>query len=163
MDRWHADRDHIHTQVCTEGYDPDRGTFTQAYGSKQLDAALLQLPTIGFLPATDERMVGTVTAIERDLLHDGFVLRYRTDHVEDGLPAGEGVFLACSFWLASAYAMQGRRREARALFERLAAIANDVGLFSEEYDPASQRHLGNFPQAFTHMAFIRTASTLSNM
>ncbi|MBX7159846.1 MAG: glycoside hydrolase family 15 protein [Acidimicrobiia bacterium] len=163
VDRWRANRDHIHAQVCTEGYDPDRGTFTQAYGSKQLDAALLQLPTIGFLPATDERMVGTVTAIERDLLHDGFVLRYRTDHVEDGLPAGEGVFLACSFWLASAYAMQGRRREARALFERLAAIANDVGLFSEEYDPASQRHLGNFPQAFTHMAFIRTASTLSNM
>ncbi|MFN8104920.1 MAG: glycoside hydrolase family 15 protein [Acidimicrobiia bacterium] len=162
VDRWRAQRDRIHRQVCEEGFDADLNSFTQAYGSKQLDAALLQIPAIGFLPATDDRMIGTVAAIERELLQDGFVLRYRSEEAADGLPPGEGVFLACSFWLASAYAMQGRRSEALTLFNRLARIANDVGLFSEEYDPSSHRHLGNFPQAFTHMAFVRTASTLSN-
>lgn len=163
VDKWRSQRDQIHKQVCEEGFDPGLNSFTQAYGSKQLDAALLQIPAVGFLPATDDRMIGTVAAVERELLRDGFVLRYRSDEVADGLPAGEGVFLACSFWLASAYAMQGRDGEALALFTRLARLANDVGLFSEEYDPATQRHLGNFPQAFTHMAFVRTASTLSNM
>lgn len=161
VDRWRSIRDQIHRQVCEEGFDPELGSFTQAYGSKNLDAALLQIPQIGFLPATDERMVGTVEAAERELLQDGFVLRYRTDKSDDGLPPGEGVFLACSFWLANNYSRQGRSREARALFERLASLANDVGLFSEEYDPTGHRLLGNFPQAFTHMAFVRTASVLS--
>jgi glucoamylase len=115
----------------------------------------------GFLPATDERIVGTVAAIERELLHDGFVLRYRSDEVADGLPAGEGVFLPCSFWLADNYVMQGRHEEARVLFERLAGLANDVGLFAEEYDPVGQRQLGNFPQAFTHMGFVQSATNIS--
>jgi len=161
LDRWRATAAEIHDQVCQEGYDPDLGAFTQAYGSKQLDAALLQIPFTGFLPATDQRMVGTVAAIEKSLLQDGFVLRYRTDHVDDGLPPGEGVFLACSYWLVGVYAQQGRLRDARALFDRLAGLANDVGLFSEEYDPVAKRQLGNFPQAFTHLSFVRAAVTLS--
>ena len=119
------------------------------------------IPLVGFLPADDPRVTGTVAAIERELLHDGFVLRYRTDHVDDGLPPGEGVFLACSFWLVDVYLLQGRVDEAAPLFERLAGLANDVGLFSEEYDPAAQRQLGNFPQAFTHLAFVRAAANLA--
>ncbi len=147
--------------MCAEGYDPDLGSFTQSYGSRQLDASLLAIPIVGFLPIDDPRVVGTVAAIERELLHDGFVLRYRTDHVDDGLPPGEGVFLACSFWLVDVYLRQGRVDEGRALFERLAGLANDVGLFSEEYDPAAERQLGNFPQAFTHLAFVRAAANLA--
>ena len=163
IDRWRAARDEIHAQVCAEGFDPDLGSFTQAYGSKQLDAALLQIPGTGFLPATDERMVGTVAAIERELLQDGFVLRYRSEHADDGLPPGEGAFLPCSFWLVSNYLQQGRERDARMLFDKLTAIANDVGLFSEEYDPAAKRQLGNTPQAFTHLAFVRAAATFSGI
>ena len=161
--RWRAARDEIHTQVCSEGFDPEMGSFVQAYGSKHLDAALLQIPATGFLPATDERMVGTVAAIERELLQDGFVLRYRSETGDDGLPPGEGAFLPCSFWLVNNYVGQGRHDEARALFDKLAAIANDVGLFSEEYDPVARRQLGNTPQAFTHLAFVRAATVMTLM
>ncbi|MCJ7437371.1 MAG: glycoside hydrolase family 15 protein, partial [Acidimicrobiia bacterium] len=162
IERWKASRDEIHTQVCTEGFDPELGSFVQAYGSKDLDAALLTIPSTGFLPATDERMVGTVAAIERELLQDGFVLRYRSEQGDDGLPPGEGAFLPCSFWLVMNYVQQGRNDDARLLFDRLTAIANDVGMFSEEYDPAAKRQLGNTPQAFTHLAFVRAASAMSN-
>jgi GH15 family glucan-1,4-alpha-glucosidase len=161
LDRWKQARDDIHAQVCEEGFDTEKNSFTQAFGSKALDASLLVLPMFGFLPATDERIIGTVAAVERELLHDGFVLRYRSDEVADGLPSGEGVFLPCSFWLADNYTMQGRHDEARVLFERLAGLANDVGLFSEEYDPVGQRQLGNFPQAFTHMGFVQSATNIS--
>ncbi len=162
IDRWRQARDDIHAQVLDEGYDRDKGAFTQAYGSKAMDASLLTLPMFGFLPATDERMRGTVAAIERELLHDGFVLRYDSSETADGLPPGEGVFLPCSFWLADNYVMQGRLEEARILFERLAGLANDVGLFAEEYDPVGERQLGNFPQAFTHMGFVQTAANVSS-
>jgi GH15 family glucan-1,4-alpha-glucosidase len=161
LDRWRQARDDIHALVCTEAYDPDLGSFTQALGSKQLDGALLQLPLVGFLPATDERVTGTVAAIERELVHDGFVLRYRTGHVDDGLPAGEGVFLPCSFWLVDNYALAGRLREAHALYSRLTAVANDVGLYAEEYDPVAERMLGNMPQAFTHLSLVRSAQLLT--
>jgi GH15 family glucan-1,4-alpha-glucosidase len=158
VDRWRAVRDEIHAEVCEHGFDSDLGSFVQSYGSQELDASLLLLPLVGFLPASDERIRGTVEAIERELLQDGFVLRYRT-HEEgvDGLPPGEGVFLPCSFWLADCYALLGRHDEAQALFERLASLANDLGLLSEEYDPQSRRLLGNFPQAFTHLALVNTA------
>ncbi|MET0626875.1 MAG: glycoside hydrolase family 15 protein [Acidimicrobiia bacterium] len=162
IDRWRQARDDVHAQVCDEGYDADKGSFTQAYGSKSMDASLLTMPMFGFLPATDERMIGTVAAVERELLHDGYVLRYRSDEVADGLPPGEGVFLPCSFWLADNYVMQGRLDEARTLFERLAGLANDVGLFAEEYDPVAERQLGNFPQAFTHMGFVQSATNVSS-
>ena len=161
LDRWRQARDEVHALVCNEGYDPDLGSFTQAFGSKQLDGALLQLPMVGFLPPSDERIRGTVAAIERELVRDGFVLRYRSDQTDDGLPAGEGVFLPCSFWLVDNYVMQGRTEEAWALYRRLSALANDVGLFSEEYDPASGRMLGNMPQAFTHLAAVRAAQVLT--
>jgi GH15 family glucan-1,4-alpha-glucosidase len=161
IDRWRAARDEVHAQVCNEGFDPELGSFTQAYGSKQLDAALLQIPATGFLPATDERMVGTVAAIEKGLIQDGFVLRYRSESGDDGLPPGEGAFLPCSFWLVGNYVMQGRQQEAKALYDKLTSIANDVGLFSEEYDPAAKRLLGNVPQAFTHLAFVRATATMS--
>jgi GH15 family glucan-1,4-alpha-glucosidase len=151
----------IHAEVCRRGYDVERGHFVQAYGSSAVDGALLMLPLVGFLPATDPRMLSTVAAIERDLLRDGLVLRYRTDDVRDGLAGDEGAFLACSFWLADNYVLQGRHEEARALFERLLGLANDVGLLSEECDPADGQLLGNFPQAFTHVALINTAHNLS--
>jgi len=171
-DRWRAIRDEIHAEVCTRGFDPGKQSFTQSYGSPRLDAALLMLPQVGFLPYADPRVRGTIAAIERELLRDGFVQRYRTEdgpvspvdgpvsHV-DGLPPGDGVFLLCTFWLADAYAMTGRRAEARALFERLLAIRNDVGLLAEEYDPAARRLLGNFPQAFSHVGLINTAYNLT--
>ena len=133
----------------------------QSFGSKELDASLLTLPLVGFLPAGDPRMIGTVRAIERELLRDGFVARYRTRSGVDGLPPGEGVFLPCSFWLAENYVLQGRIEDARSLFERLCGLANDVGLLSEEYDPAGRRFLGNFPQAFSHVALINAALSLS--
>ena len=161
IDRWRQARDDIHDLVCDEGYDPELGSFTQAFGSKQLDAALLQLPMVGFLPPTDERVIGTVAAIERELLTDGFVLRYRSETVDDGLPPGEGVFLPCSFWLVDNYMLQGRTREARTLFDRLGGLTNDVGLFSEEYDPHSGRQLGNTPQAFTHLAYVQAAKLVT--
>jgi GH15 family glucan-1,4-alpha-glucosidase len=159
--RWRRLADTIHAQVCREAFDRDRGTFVQAYGSRALDAALLMLPLVGFLPAADERMRGTVAAIEQDLLSDGLVLRYRPSEAGDGLPGREGVFLPCSFWLADNYALQGRRDEAEALFDRLVGLSNDVGLLSEEYDPAAGQLIGNFPQAFTHVALINTAHNLS--
>jgi GH15 family glucan-1,4-alpha-glucosidase len=157
-DEWRAVRDTIHAQVCERGFDEVRGTFVQSYGSKELDASLLMLPLVGFLPASDPRIRGTIEAIEADLLQDGFVLRYRTHHEGvDGLPPGEGVFLPCSFWLVDCYELIGRRTEARELFTRLVGLANDVGLLAEEYDPAAGRLLGNFPQAFTHLALVNSA------
>jgi GH15 family glucan-1,4-alpha-glucosidase len=161
-DRWRAIRRAIHEEVCLKGYDPGRRAFTQAYGSPTLDASLLVMPLVGFLPATDPRLAGTVAAIERELMEDGFVLRYRSHEADDGLPPGEGVFLLCSFWLADAYALMGRHEEARALFERLLALRNDVGLLSEQYEPASRRFLGNFPQAFSHVGLVNTACNLTS-
>jgi GH15 family glucan-1,4-alpha-glucosidase len=161
VDRWRAARDEIHQLVCSEGFDPELNSFTQTFGSKQLDGALLQIPLTGFLPPTDDRVKGTVDAIERELMPDGFVLRYRTDAADDGLPPGEGVFLPCSFWLVDNYALQGRTREAHQLFDRLTGLANDVGLFSEEYDPVAKRQLGNTPQAFTHLTHVQAVRLLT--
>jgi GH15 family glucan-1,4-alpha-glucosidase len=157
VDRWRALRQQIHDEVCQRGYDPNLGSFVQSYGSKELDASLLLLPLVGFLPWEDPRIRGTVEAIEKRLLVDGFVLRYRTEHVDDGLPAGEGVFLACSFWMVSALRMLGREEDAKRMFDRLLGLRNDVGLLSEEYDPKAQRLLGNFPQALSHIALINAA------
>jgi GH15 family glucan-1,4-alpha-glucosidase len=161
VDRWRAARAEIHAEVCDRGFDPDRNTFTQYYGSEDLDASLLMLPLVGFLPGTDPRIVGTVAAIERELTWDGFVRRYKPREHVDGLPGGEGVFLACTFWLADNYTLQDRYDEAARLFERLIGLCNDLGLLSEEYDPASRRHLGNFPQAFSHVMLINTARNLA--
>ena len=162
-DRWKATRAEIHAEVCRNGYDPDRNTFTQSYGSRELDANLLLIPLVGFLPAADPRVRGTIAAIQRELVRDGFVQRYSTgdDSAVDGLPAGEGAFLACSFWLADNLVLTGRRGQARAIFERLLALRNDVGLLSEEYDPVSKRLVGNFPQAFSHVGLINTAHNLT--
>jgi GH15 family glucan-1,4-alpha-glucosidase len=160
VDEWRAVRDVIHTEVCERGYDAELGSFVQSYGSKELDASLLMLPLVGFLPASDSRIRGTIEAIERDLVEDGFVLRYRTQSVVDGLPPGEGVFLPCSFWLVDCLELIGRSDDARRLFDRLVNLANDVGLLSEEYDPAAKRLLGNFPQAFTHLALVNSAYNL---
>jgi GH15 family glucan-1,4-alpha-glucosidase len=161
VDRWRGQRDLIHREVCERGFDRDKNAFTQAYGSGNLDASLLMTALVGFLPATDERVVGTVRAIERELLESGLVLRYRTAESNDGLPPGEGAFLACSFWLADNYALMGRREDALALFERLLSLRNDVGLLSEEYDPVARRLLGNFPQAFSHVGLVNTAFNLT--
>ncbi len=161
VDRWRALRDEIHQDICARGVDPGRGCFTQAYGSTELDASLLMLPLVGFLPPDDPRIAATVRAIETDLMHDGFVRRYLTHEVEDGLPTGEGAFLACTFWLADYYAMAGRLDDARVLFERLLSVRNDVGLLAEEYDPIAKRQLGNFPQAFSHVGLINTAFNLT--
>jgi GH15 family glucan-1,4-alpha-glucosidase len=163
LDRWRAARDEIKADVLANGYNPDVGAFVQYYGSDRLDASLLLMPLVGFLPARDDRFVGTVDAIQRDLMRDGFVERYRADleNVEvDGLPPGEGVFLPCSFWLVAVLARLGRLDEAVELFERLLALRNDLGLISEEYDPERKRLVGNFPQAFTHLALVETAFTL---
>ena len=160
-DRWREVAAEIHADVCRNGFDAQLGSFVQAYGSKTLDASLLHIPLVGFLPVEDERVIGTVKAIEKQLLHDGFVLRYRTEAVDDGLPSGEGVFLACSFWLADVYVLLGRYDEAQNLFDRLLKLQNDVGLLSEEYDPRARRMLGNFPQAFSHVGLINTALNLS--
>jgi GH15 family glucan-1,4-alpha-glucosidase len=161
LQRWQSVRAEIHEEVCQKGFDPERGCFVQAYGTKELDASLLLIPSVGFLPPGDARFRATVEAIERDLLVDGFVHRYRTSRSDDGLPPGEGAFLACSFWLADAYCLLGRGEEAERLFERLLALCNDVGLLSEEYDPVQKRLLGNFPQAFSHISLINTAHNLS--
>jgi GH15 family glucan-1,4-alpha-glucosidase len=158
VDRWQTIRDEIHAEVCERGYDEKRGSFTQSYGSQELDASLLILPLVGFLPATDPRIRGTIEAVERELTEDGFVLRYRTHEAGvDGLPPGEGVFLPCSFWLANCYELLGRHEDAENLFKRLVGLSNDLGLLSEEYDPKAKRLLGNFPQAFTHLALVGTA------
>jgi GH15 family glucan-1,4-alpha-glucosidase len=162
VDRWRALRAEIHDQVCREGYDAERGSFVQYYGSKDVDASLLMIPLVGFLPGTDERVRGTVEAIERELLVDGFVVRYLTREEVDGLPPGEGAFLACTFWLADNFALMGRHEDARRLFERLLSLCNDVGLLAEEYDPAQKRLLGNFPQAFSHVSLINTAHNCSH-
>ncbi|MEU6881151.1 glycoside hydrolase family 15 protein [Streptomyces sp. NPDC046712] len=159
--RWRVMRDEIHAEVCAKGYDPERNTFTQAYGSRELDAATLLIPRVGFLPPDDPRVVGTVDAVRKELTHGGFVRRYSTEGVSvDGLPGGEGTFLVCSFWLADALRMTGREREARELFERLLDLRNDVGLLAEEYDPVGRRQLGNFPQAFSHIGLVGTALAL---
>jgi GH15 family glucan-1,4-alpha-glucosidase len=160
--RWRELREQIHIDVCQHGFNATRGSFIRAYGSTELDASLLLLAAIGFLPPEDARIRSTVEAIERELLVDGLVLRYNTASADDGLPAGEGVFLACSFWLADAYLMLGRHDDARALFERLLQLRNDLGLLSEQYEPRLRRLVGNFPQAFSHLALINTACNLSH-
>jgi GH15 family glucan-1,4-alpha-glucosidase len=163
LERWRAARDRIHDEVCRKGFDPAMGSFVQHYGSRDLDASLLMIPLVGFLPASDPRVVGTVRAIERELLDDGLVRRYRSTSEVDGLPPGEGVFLPCTFWLADNYTLMGRHGEAVRLFERLAGLCNDVGLLSEEYDPRTGRLLGNFPQAFTHVSLVNCARALSSV
>jgi GH15 family glucan-1,4-alpha-glucosidase len=161
VDRWRQLRDEVHAEVCRAGYDAQRNTFTQFYGSRELDASLLMIPLVGFLPADDARVIGTVAAIERELMRRGFVQRYRPNEEIDGLPGGEGAFVACTFWLADNYALQGRHDDAHRLFERLLGLCNDLGLLSEEYDPEAQRQLGNFPQAFSHVMLINTARNLA--
>jgi GH15 family glucan-1,4-alpha-glucosidase len=164
VDRWRQLRDEIHDDVCREGFSEKLGAFTQSYGMDRLDASLLMIPLVGFLPADDERVVGTVAAIERELVEDGLVARYRADQENtgvDGLPPGEATFLPCSFWLAQVYAMQGRLDEAETLFERLLGLRNDLGLLSEEYDVEAGRLVGNFPQAFTHLTLVDAALTLA--
>jgi GH15 family glucan-1,4-alpha-glucosidase len=160
VERWRELRDRIHRDACEGGYSTRRRAFVQSYGAEELDAALLLIPSTGFLPASDPRMLATVEAIQRELTVDGLVQRYLTYKALDGLPAGEGVFLACSFWLADNLCLQGRRDEARELFERLVGLTNDVGLLAEEYDPVARRFLGNFPQAFSHVALVNTALNL---
>jgi GH15 family glucan-1,4-alpha-glucosidase len=159
--QWRGLRDRIHDEVCRRGYDADVGAFVQAYGSKCLDASLLMMPLVGFLPATDPRVQATVGAVERRLLRGGLVRRYEEHPSVDGLPVGEGVFLPCSFWLADAWVLAGRTDDARRLFERLLGFCNDVGLLSEEYDVATGRLVGNFPQAFSHVSLVNTALNLS--
>jgi GH15 family glucan-1,4-alpha-glucosidase len=161
LERWQQTRDEIHAEVCERGYNASKKAFTQFYGSGELDASLLIMPLVGFLPIDDERVTGTIAAIERELMRDGYVMRYRTERNVDGLPGSEGVFLPCSFWLADCLHLMGRTKEARELFERLLELRNDVGLLSEEYDPVAKRQLGNFPQAFTHVALVNTARMLS--
>jgi len=160
IDRWRALRAQIHEDVCRNGFDRDLGSFVQSYGTRNLDASLLLIPALGFLPAEDPRVHGTIAAIERTLLVDGLVLRYDSGETEDGLPPGEGAFLASSFWLVDAYALTGRVEEARRMFERLVGLANDVGLLSEEYDLRAKRLVGNFPQAFSHLALVNSAVCL---
>jgi GH15 family glucan-1,4-alpha-glucosidase len=160
--QWKATRQRIHREVCEKGFDPDRGTFTQSYGSAGLDSALLLIPQVGFLPWDDERVTGTVQAVQRELMHNGLLLRYRTQaDGGDGLPGHEGTFLACTFWLADALHGAGQTSQAVELFNRLLDLRNDVGMLSEEYDPVARRHLGNTPQAFSHVGLVNTARHLS--
>ncbi len=161
VERWRVVRDSIHTEVCERGFDAALGSFVQSYGSKAVDASLLLMPLVGFLPATDPRVIGTVDLVQRRLSRNGLLLRYDTGFGHDGLPEGEGVFLACSFWLADNLVLQGRHKEAEELFEHLISLQNDVGLLSEEYDPVGRRMLGNFPQAFSHVALVNTALNLT--
>jgi GH15 family glucan-1,4-alpha-glucosidase len=160
VDRWRQIRDEIHREVCEHGFDRERNSFVQSYGSTELDASLLMISLVGFLPSDDPRVRGTVAAIQQELTHDCFVARYRRNSTLGDLPPGQGVFLPCSFWLADNLLAVGRREEAEQMFEKLAAIANDVGLLPEEYEPESKRMLGNFPQAFTHVALVNTAFNL---
>jgi GH15 family glucan-1,4-alpha-glucosidase len=160
-EHWRALRDSIHADVCRRGFDTSRNTFVQAYGSKHLDASLLMIPLVGFLPPTDPRVRGTLAAIERDLVRDGFVSRYTTETGVDGLPPGEGAFMVCSFWFVDNLVLQGRRDEARRLFDHLLSLRNDVGLLSEQYDPRAGRQIGNFPQALSHIGLINSACNLS--
>jgi GH15 family glucan-1,4-alpha-glucosidase len=160
LDRWRQVREAIHAQVCEKGFNARRNSFVQSYDSDELDAALLLMPQVGFLPGSDPRVKSTIEAIERELMSDGLVLRYNTSRAGDGLPPGEGVFLACSFWMVSSLKAIGRNDDARALFERLLTLANDLGLLSEEYDPTRKRLVGNFPQAFSHIALVNAAFDL---
>ena len=162
IDQWEKIRAAIHEDVCRQGYDRDRETFVQIYGEPQLDASLLLIAAVGFLPPDDPRVASTVAAIERELVVDGLVRRYDTSATEDGLPAGEGLFLACSFWLADAYQLIGRDADAKVLFERLLELRNDLGLLAEEYDPTRRRLVGNFPQAFSHIGLVNTAHNLTH-
>jgi GH15 family glucan-1,4-alpha-glucosidase len=161
LDRWRALRQTIHEQVCRLGFDADRNAFVQRYGAPDLDASLLMIPLVGFLPPTDPRVRGTIEAVERELCEGGLVLRYRSEAFHDGLPPGEGTFLPCSFWLADCLALVGRRADAVALLDRLLALRNDVGLLSEEYDVAARRLVGNFPQAFSHVAMVNALRNVS--
>jgi GH15 family glucan-1,4-alpha-glucosidase len=162
LERWKKIRDQIHREVCECGYNKKKKAFTQSYGSDAMDASILMMPVVGFLPPSDERVRSTIAAVERELMQDGFVLRYRPEEQKvDGLPGREGVFLPCSFWLADCLHLVGRKRDACALFERLLELRNDLGLLSEEYQPKEKRQLGNFPQAFSHVALINTAAALS--
>src|SRR5215207_9428753 len=157
LDRWRGVRDEIHAEVCERGYDAGRRTFTQYYGSRELDASVLNIPLVGFLPGTDDRVTGTIDAVWRELGRDGFVSRYSTAETDDGLTGDEGQFLACSFWLVNALARNGRVGDARTLFERLLDLRNDLGLLAEEYDVARSRQVGNFPQAFSHLTLVLAA------
>jgi GH15 family glucan-1,4-alpha-glucosidase len=161
VDHWRATRDAIHREVCARGFNPKKNSFVQYYGATDLDASLLMIPLVGFLPPDDPHVLGTVAAVERELMRDGFVMRYPTRANIDGLPPGEGAFLACTFWLADNFALIGRTDDARRLFERLLGLRNDVGLLSEEYDPQAGRMLGNFPQAFSHVGLVNTAHNLT--
>ena len=160
IDRWRAVREEIHWTICQQGYSHEKKSFTQSFGSDELDASLLLIPQVGFLPIDDPRVESTIAAIERELIVDGYVLRYRTEHVADGLPPGEGVFLACTFWLADVYQRQGRVREAETLLKRLVGLSNDLGLLSEEYDTKLRRQVGNFPQAFSHLSLVQSALSI---
>lgn len=162
VDRWRELRDRIHDDVCANGFDAELNSFVQYYGGKTVDASLLLMAQVGFIDAKDPRFAGTVAMIERELLVDGLVLRYRTEHDTDGLPGDEGAFLACSFWLADAYILMGRYEEARKLFDYLLSLRNDLGLLAEEYHPHGDRQLGNFPQAFSHIALVNTAQNLAS-
>jgi GH15 family glucan-1,4-alpha-glucosidase len=162
VDHWCAIRDEIHAEVCREAWNGELGSFTQTYGSHRLDASLLLMPLVGFLPPDDPRIRGTLRAVQEQLSWDGFVRRYRSEESVDGLPAHEGAFLPCSFWLVDALALEGRQDEAAELFERLLGVANDLGLLAEEYDPAERRLLGNFPQAFSHIALVNSALNLAS-
>jgi GH15 family glucan-1,4-alpha-glucosidase len=162
-ERWDQLRGRICEEIVTKGYDPGRNTFVQYYGGSDLDASLLLIPQLGFLPPEDPRVIGTIEAIERELVVDGLVMRYPTHSGTDGLPAGEGAFLVCSFWLANSLSLIGRHQDAVALFERLLALRNDLGLLAEEYDPRAKRFLGNFPQAFSHIGIINTAAHLARL
>jgi len=162
LDQWRALRQRIHDSVCAQGYNAGKHSFVQYYGGEELDASLLLMAVVGFLPPEDPRVKGTVAAIQRELVTEGLVMRYRSDEGADGLPPGEDMFLTCSFWLADNLILQGRKHEARALFERLLGLCNDVGLLAEEYDPRERRQLGNFPQAFSHLALVNTALNLHN-
>ncbi|MFD4527215.1 glycoside hydrolase family 15 protein [Streptomyces sp. NPDC058470] len=161
LDGWRAMRDEVHREVCERGFDPERNTFTQSYGSRELDSSALLIPRVGFLPYDDPRVIGTIDAVRDELGHSGFLRRYSVEANDvDGLPGDEGTFLACSFWLAEALHLTGRTQEARELFERLVSVANDVGLLAEEYDPLAGRQLGNFPQAFSHIGLVSAAFVL---
>ena len=162
VERWRALREEVRQEVLTRGYDSDRGTFVQHYGTKEVDASLLLIPKVGFLPPDDPRVLGTIRAVEEDLMHEGLLLRYRTGSGVDGLTGDEHPFLACSFWLVSAYAGAGRDEEAHTLMKRLVSLSTDLGLMAEEYDPVRERMVGNFPQAFSHLALISAAVTLGS-
>jgi GH15 family glucan-1,4-alpha-glucosidase len=163
IDHWRDVRDRIHADVCTKAFNPSVNAFVQSYGSTLADASVLLIPLVGFLPPDDPRVRGTVEFVEKHLLVDGFVLRYDSAATDDGLPEGEGAFLACSFWLADNYILLGRRADAVRMFERLLSLRNDVGLLSEEYDPRLRRQAGNFPQAFSHIALLSTAFNLGHI